>query len=458
MADQEHVEILKQGVKLWNAWRKKNPNMVPDLSETDLNGVNLSGANLHKVNLRGTSLIMANLGEAELQKADLSGTDLNGADLLDAIFTKANLTKADLRGVRAVRANFESANFSNANLSEANFNLTYLPGANLKGANLSKTKFEASQLYYVKFNDANLSQGHFPLADFWCADLRRADLSQANLASARFKDANLGKANLTNAYLSAADLRNADLRKANLRGANLKGADLTDTDLSKSDLSSADLSYARLIRTDLTATLLNNSRVYGVSAWDVELHDTQQESLIITPEQELSITVDNLKVAQFFYLLLNNEEIRDVINSMTTKVVLILGRFTSERKVVLDALRDALRQHNYLPVLFDFEKPSNRNLTETVRTIAHLARFIIADLTDPSSIPHELQAIVPNLAIPVQPLLLDGKKDYAMFTDFRRYHWVLPIYCYKDQESLISSLQKSVIEPAESKAKELELA
>ena len=35
------------------------------------------------------------------------------------------------------------------------------------------------------------------------------------------------------------------------------------------------------------------------------------------------------------------------------KTVLILGRFTAERKAVLDALRDELRKRNYLPILFE---------------------------------------------------------------------------------------------------------
>jgi hypothetical protein len=66
------------------------------------------------------------------------------------------------------------------------------------------------------------------------------------------------------------------------------------------------------------------------------------------------------------------------------------------------------RHRGCLPVLFDFDKPTSRDLTETVRTLAHLARFIIADITEPRSIPQELQAIVPDLAVPVQPLLLKG--------------------------------------------------
>ena len=155
--------------------------------------------------------------------------------------------------------------------------------------------------------------------------------------------------------------------------------------------------------------------------------------------------------------MLNNPKIRDVIDTIAKKVVLILGRFIPERKVILDALRDELRKHNYLPVLFDFDKPASRNLTETVRTLAHLARFIIADLTDPSSIPQELQAIVPTLAVPVQPVLLEGKREYAMFVDFlKTYPWVLPIHYYIDQANLLATLKEQVIEPAEQKAQELE--
>ena len=59
--------------------------------------------------------------------------------------------------------------------------------------------------------------------------------------------------------------------------------------------------------------------------------------------------------------------------------MLILGRFTEERKAVLHAIRDVLRDHNLVPVLFDFEGPRNRDLTETISTLAHLSRTIVAD-------------------------------------------------------------------------------
>ncbi len=128
--------------------------------------------------------------------------------------------------------------------------------------------------------------------------------------------------------------------------------------------------------------------------------------------------------------------------------------------------RDELRNRDYLPVLFDFEKPVSRDLTETVSTLAHLARFIIVDLTDPSSAPHEVATVIPQTVVPVQPLLTlqpliaEGKvverHEYAMFEDLRkRYNWVLPTFRYQDIADLLTSLQKHIIEPAEQKAKEL---
>jgi hypothetical protein len=138
--------------------------------------------------------------------------------------------------------------------------------------------------------------------------------------------------------------------------------------------------------------------------------------------------------------------------------MLILGRFTDERKAVLDALREELRKRNYLPILFDFEVPARRNITETITLLARMARFIIADLTDPSSIPQELQAIIPSVRVPVQPLLLEGSSLYSMFRDFdpRYFHWVLPVYEYRESRQLLATLAESVIAPAEGKAKEFE--
>ncbi len=298
------------------------------------------------------------------------------------------------------------------------------------------------------------------------ANLSRANLSGADLRNAHLSGVDLTRADLSFALLIGANLQfgqlyEADLHETDLRFANLSGANLSRANLSKSHLDSA-----TLIKTNLEQANLTDSSVYGISAWNIELKETIQSNLIITDSHEPMITLDNLEVAQFIYLLLNNKKIRDVIDTITSKVVLILGRFTPERKIVLDAIRDELRKRNYLPILFDFEKPVNRDLTETVSTLAHLARFIIVDLTDPSSAPHEVATIIPQTVVPVQPLLLreplmiDGKvverREYAMFEDLRqRYSWVLPTVRYQDATNLFTLLKEQIIDPAERKAQEL---
>ena len=84
MANEEHLKILKQGVEAWNEWRKKNPQITPDLYEADLYEADISKANLNKAVLNAADLSMANLIEADLSVADLTGANLSGAQDLTA--------------------------------------------------------------------------------------------------------------------------------------------------------------------------------------------------------------------------------------------------------------------------------------------------------------------------------------------------------------------------------------
>jgi hypothetical protein len=165
---------------------------------------------------------------------------------------------------------------------------------------------------------------------------------------------------------------------------------------------------------------------------------------------EPPISVDDIEFAQFIHLILENKRIRNGIDTITSKVVLILGRFKPERKAVLDAIRDELRMRNYVPILFDFEKPVGRDLTETVTFLARMARFIVADITDAKSIIAELERIVPDLpSVPVQPLMLSSDYEYALFEHIRRYPWVLEVYKYDSPDELLQLIKEKVIAPAE---------
>jgi uncharacterized protein YjbI with pentapeptide repeats len=334
-------------------------------------------------------------------------------DLRGARFTDVVLGYADLRGVR---------------FDHALFDTEHLQWMAMKGA---------------KLQCASLRDTHFTAARLMEADLRNADLSNAQLVGASLYGANLGAACLNGANLSNADLRHANLTQASLQGANLGGADL---------------SGANLVGADLRGANLCGCRVYGISAWDVQFNENDglRQDLIVTPSGQPDVAVDNIEVAQFVYILLNNPKIRGTLDTVCKKGVLILGRFTAERKAVLDALRSGLRERGFLPMIFDFDKPQEKDLTETVRTLAGLSRFIVADITNPRSSPLELQAIVPDYMVPLVPIIAEGEAAFPMFKDlWTKYNWVLDPLEYPSCEALLAVIEPAIIEPALQKHAEL---
>jgi hypothetical protein len=342
----------------------------------------------------------------DLSGANLIGADLIGTDLIAAYLSFADLTGANLSGVKLIDAN--------------------LIGANLSGANLTS-----------------------------------ADLIGANLSSAYLSGANLSGAYLSGAYLGGAYLSGANLRSVNLRGANLSGAYLSGANLTSADLTDADLSRTRLVETDFTNATITGCRTYGASAWNVTLVGTVQHNLVITKEGEPVVTVDDLEVGQFIYLILNNTKIRNVINTVTSKGVLILGRFSDpQRKSVLDGLREGLRNFDLLPIVFDFDRPTDKDYTETVQTLAGMSMFVIADLTSPKSTPLELEATVKQFKIPYIPIIdiSVDPRPFAMLVDSQEsFHWILPTLKYESKEDLLDgeNLKTHIIEPAFAKREQL---
>jgi hypothetical protein len=139
------------------------------------------------------------------------------------------------------------------------------------------------------------------------------------------------------------------------------------------------------------------------------------------------------------YLLLNREKIRNVIDAVTRRGVLILGRFGDGGLALLQAIAAWLRRPEnggYLPLLFDFP------------TLASLARFVIVDLSGPS-VPQEITATVDLYEIPFVPVLEKHRKDWSMFRDFLVKERVLEPVRFTDQDNLLELMAKEVIAPAE---------
>ena len=396
MANPDHIALLKKGVVAWNKWRDEKPDIIPQLRGASLGGGNLNGADLSRVDLTGADLNAANLRKARLTRANLSGANLSGANLSGADLCEANLTEASL--------------------TEANLRGAVLSGADLSGADLSKARPHRGEPQRGAPQQGEPHRGEPQQGQPQRGEPQRGGPQRAT-------------------------------SRANLTGANLSGA----------NLNGADLEAATLVDTDLTGADLTGCRIYGVSAWGLKLERTKQQNLVITPRDEPEITVDNIEVAQFIYLLLHNEKIRDVIDTIGKKGVLLLGRFTEGRIEILERLREKLRSLGFVPMVFNFDKPETKDFTETVRLLANLSRFVIVDITNPRSTPLELQATVPDYMVPFVPILEEGEDPFAMFVDLQnKYDWVLePVIGYSSVDRLIEVMEDKIVRPAEAKFNQL---
>jgi hypothetical protein len=287
--------------------------------------------------------------------------------------------------------------------------------------------------------------------DVWNTWRRKEPAIKPDLRGATLIEENLSGRDLRGTDLNGAILYSANLCGTDLRGADLNGANLNRANLSKANLSGADLKAATLLETDFTDADLSGCLIYGTAVWDLKLERTKQLNLAITRSNEPQVTVDNIEVAQFVYLLLHNEKIRDVIDTVGKKGVLLLGRFTEGRIAVLERLREELRKRGYLPIVFNFDKPETKTFTETIRVLAGLSRFVIADVTDPQSVPAELQAVVPTVMVPFLPIIEKGKKPFALLEDLRIEHSdrVFKPFSYPSLDALAAALEVKIIKPAE---------
>lgn len=383
MANESHLNILRQGVEVWNSWRDRNPSIAPDLSELNVTASAAEAWNFWRKQASTTSNWSGHIPP-----------NLSGSNLAGAYFAEANL--ADV-------------NLSKANLIKAAFHKSDLSSADLTGADLTETYCYETSLWGTLLAGANLTKGYFD----------RSDLQAAHMPGAHVTD--------------------ASLRQVDLSGANLSGA----------DLSGADLSLAKLVDTNLKGATLTGCRIYGISAWNLELEGAKQWNLNVSNEGESAVMVDNLEVAQFIYLLLNHKKLRDVLNAITERGVLILGRFGGGGLEVLQTIAAKLRESKYQPFIFDFDRPADRNYTETLKTLVGLSRFVIVDLSGPS-VPQELYATVPHFKIPFVPIIEEGRRQYSMVVDILEYPWVLnPPVRFVDVEHLVRVLPTKIIAPAE---------
>jgi hypothetical protein len=205
-------------------------------------------------------------------------------------------------------------------------------------------------------------------------------------------------------------LESADLHGLTPRGVNLARTTLDWADLSRADLTGASFAGAKLYGAHLEHPTLDKA-------------DFAEPRLDGTHLARASLRYADRRVASAF-------------GGDMAKVY---------------ATRNVLREeHGLLPILFDFAPSANRNLTETLRLLASMCRFVIADLTGARRIPQELSHIVPNFpSVPVQPIILASQRGYGMLEHWRQFRSVLPEYPYADSKQLLENFETAVFHPIE---------
>jgi len=174
----DHLNVLKQGVEVWNRWRLENPQILPDLGCADLcrelysiwsntpsevefpwikrenkvsgpilNDIDFSHCNMYRVNLKGAHLAGANFEHAMLHEACLADAFLVGAvmkscDLVSACLEEATLDAVDFREASLISTNLRSSHLSQADIRGANLRYAELSEAKIHGITYnSKTRF-----------------------------------------------------------------------------------------------------------------------------------------------------------------------------------------------------------------------------------------------------------------------------------------------------------------------------
>jgi hypothetical protein len=305
-----------------------------------------------------------------------------------------------------------------------------LTGASLEGANLEHVTARNALFDHVKAGGANFEV--------------------STLRGARFRHAGLRRARFHRAYLRETDLSDADLGLAWLRFANFERARCLRT-----DFSGADLRYASMVETDLRGAVLRDVQVFGISAWRTKTDvDTRQDLMVGSGAgTEIPLRAHDLQTAQLLNLMLQGDGVRQVLDSVTSKLVLVLGSFSPDEKSVLDALRRELLGRGYLAVTFDFERPSSRDYAETVLSLVGMSRFVIADFTNAKEVRAEVgQARQQYRRVPIIPILREGAPPpVTMINSFSPEDLQLLVK-YTDTEHLLQILDASVLSPAEERA------
>ena len=345
--------------------------------------------------------------------SQLHKADLRDAVLTDARFRAVNLRKTIWKGSEVRKCWFAECNFQQAAFTPAGVHGTVFEDCDFQTTKIS-ADFERCLFHDCRLDDHRLRGCSFRNTAFRDCSFRHADLTGVDLEGARFENCDLD-------------------------GVNLTGATLRDTVFDRCNLHGAIWSDA-----DIDGVAVNRSEIYGISLWGTRGEPALARELSLTkPGEPSGLEIDALHMAVFVASLMEGNGVRELVDGLSSTLVLVLGRFSPEHKPVLDAIRARLRELGYTAVIFDSSLPRRRDTSETVSVLAKLSRFVIADATDPRSVPYELRGFVTDSGTPLQ-VVTRGEPPFSMLEDLEKFPWVRPSREFTGASDLVEALPEMV--------------
>jgi len=260
MANQEQLDILRQGTKGWNQFRLENKELKIDLSEANLMDADLKDADLMNANLRLANLMGANLSGANLRRAHLIGANLWEARLRNTHFARATLTGSRLNFADLTQADLLKSSLWNADLTKAILCDAILNGADLNGANLWEADLAGANLGEANLWGANLSE-----VNIKGTNLAGVSIGETNFSGITHLDKAIGLEDITHISLSFVDNYTLQASEGRLPDVFLRGCGYMDWEIESTKLYKPDLQNEEIIKIQYRMYDLRATRAVQIS-------------------------------------------------------------------------------------------------------------------------------------------------------------------------------------------------
>lgn len=274
MPNKDHLDALKMGHDVWNAWRRIASGIIPDLSYADLSGMKFDNFDFSNVNFQGSDM-----AESSFTGGTFKFANFADADLRKASFTNCKLSKACFQNVYAWGCVFDGSDLLKVDLRNAIFVQAKRKRGKIKGANCFETDFAGADMEYAVLDGASLVGADLSEANLCGASLKNARLDGsrcvgtnfflAKLGGAVLRDAKIEYCDLTAASLRSCECDSASFRKSKLTGATFVGAKLEECDFTSADVRGIDLRDATFRSTYFSSKSSLNDLAHALSSQQI---------------------------------------------------------------------------------------------------------------------------------------------------------------------------------------------